>query len=104
VEAIIRGDGWARRARVARGFRERLVGLRDPQGADSLLLKARSVHGFGMSHPLNVVALGPGLEVLDVRRLRPNRVVTVPAATYLLEIPETVAPPPVGARLEVVLD
>src|SRR4051794_35031410 len=56
---------------VARGFRERLVGLawsRSPRAGALLLPGCRSVHTFGMRFPLDLYWLDAGGEVVRVDR------------------------------------
>lgn len=71
---------------VATGFRRRWRGLmgRAPR---PLLLATSSVHGFWLSHPLWVVAISADLEVMRGELLRPWRVLTVPGAAWILELP-----------------
>ena len=46
----------------------------------------RSVHGFGMTRPLDVVFIGPGGAVTSVRRLAPWRVVGDHSAIEAFEL------------------
>jgi uncharacterized protein len=76
---------------VARGFRERLLGLawsRSPRAAALLLPRCRSVHTFGMRFPLDLFWLGPGGEIVRVDRgVRPWRVVACRGARAVIEVP-----------------
>src|SRR4051794_26158353 len=59
---------------VARGFRERLVGLawsRSPRAAALLLPHCRSVHTFGMRFPLDLFWLDERGEIVRVDRAVP---------------------------------
>jgi uncharacterized membrane protein (UPF0127 family) len=76
---------------VARGFRERLVGLawtRSPR-VDALLLPAcRSVHTFGMRFPLDLYWLDASGEIVRVDRgVRPWRVARCGRARAVVEVP-----------------
>jgi len=63
--------------RVAWTRRERLRGLRGLEGlgpGEALLIpNCRSVHTFGMRFPIRVVFLDAEFRVVEVVRLRPNR-------------------------------
>jgi uncharacterized protein len=76
---------------VARGFRERLVGLawaRSPRAAALLLPRCRSVHTFGMRFPLDLYWLDAAGEVVRVdRRVPPWRVVRCRRAHGVIEVP-----------------
>ncbi len=77
---------------VAVGFRPRFVGLAHLDRADAgpglLLPRCSSVHTFGMRFALDIYFLGPGGEVLAVRRaVPPRRVVGHRGASAVLEIP-----------------
>lgn len=67
----------------------RLIGLLaagpPPPGHALLIPRCRSVHGFGMRAPLDVVFLA-GRRVLAVRRLRPGRVIAHRSADAVLEL------------------
>jgi hypothetical protein len=71
--------------RVAVGPLERTRGL-IPRTDLGLLLRARSVHGIGMAHPLLVVGLA-GRLVTAVGLLTPGGLVVDRTATALLELP-----------------
>jgi uncharacterized protein len=76
---------------VARGFRERLVGLawsRSPRAAALLLPRCRSVHTFGMRFPLDLYWLDSRGEIVRVDRgVRPWRVVRCARARSVVEVP-----------------
>ena len=65
-----------------------------------LLIPADSVHGFHLTVDLVVVALDRTGAVVAVRRLRPWRVIRVPQAHWMLELPPHHPLPGVGDRLQ----
>ena len=77
---------------VARGFRERLIGLawsRSPRAAALLLPRCRSVHTFGMRFPLDLYWLDDAGDIVRVDRgIRPWRVVRCPGARCVVEVPD----------------
>lgn len=85
---------------VAQGFVQHLRGLRAQPDDVSMLLRASSVHGFGMSRDLVVVGLDRRRRVLGSRVLKPNRVVGFWGARYVLEMPAGTVPPAPGEELE----
>ncbi|MBT8196889.1 MAG: hypothetical protein KJO84_00150 [Acidimicrobiia bacterium] len=92
--------GWVR-PDVGLATRGRLAwrGLR-PRPADrALLMKARSVHTFGMAGPLRVAAIDPRGIVISSRIVAPGRVVWEPAAGWILEIDPADPGPAVGATV-----
>ena len=95
----MRDGQWAHPVEIATHFRQRLVGLRRASPRASLLIRARSVHGFGMDRALLVVALDAGLTVIGSRVMPPNRVTVFPRACYLLELPADTPAPELGWRL-----
>jgi len=84
--------------REAAGFLDRWRGLRPSPKDWGLLLKSSSVHSFGMRCDLWVCGL-QGMRVVEVRRLRPRRIVWLRGADAILELPIDVEPPPVGLDL-----
>jgi hypothetical protein len=78
---------------LARGFGERLRGLRRSPEDESLLIRTRSVHGFGMNRALLVVGLDKDLRVIGSRPLFPGRMVRMGQARYILELPIDAKPP-----------
>lgn len=65
-----------------------------------LLISASSVHGFHLTTELAVVALDRTGAVVAVRRLRPWRVIWLPQAHWMLELPPHHPLPGVGDRLQ----
>jgi uncharacterized membrane protein (UPF0127 family) len=77
--------------RVARSFRERLIGLafvREPPADGLLLPRTRSVHTFGMRFALDLHWLGADGEVVRIdRAVPPRRLRTCLRARSVLEVP-----------------
>ena len=86
---------------IAATPRARLVGLRGSSDEQALLLRGRSVHGFGMRRAVSIVALDAEGRVLGCATLHSRRLVFFPAATWILEVPAGRSTPPRGARLRV---
>ncbi len=101
MEVLISGDNWTDRARMARGFRDRLTGLRKSSIGDSILIPTRSVHGFGMRWPIMAVGIDADLRVIGAKLLRPRRVVVFPKARYILEVPVGEPVPPGGSIVHI---
>lgn len=64
-----------------------------------LLLETRSVHGFGLRAPIQVVSIGPDGTVQAVERLDRRRIAWFPRARWILELPIDNPVPGVGERL-----
>lgn len=93
-------SGWKTgRVRYARRFFERWRGLKDPEASDGVLMRTRSVHGFGMDAPFVAVALSGDMDVVDMTLIQPGQVVWFSGARFVLELPEDSMPPASGARL-----
>ncbi|HLT97748.1 MAG TPA: hypothetical protein VK070_13295 [Acidimicrobiia bacterium] len=90
--------GYRVEARHANSHRLRWRGLmwRDPF---PLLLETRSVHGFGLRAPIQVVSIGPDGTVQAVERLDRRRIAWFPRARWILELPIDNPVPGVGERL-----
>lgn len=101
LDAVVKSGDWSHRVRVATGFLDRLTGLRRAPIGEALLIRARSVHGFGMRHPLLVVGIDPDMTVIGTKTLRPRRVVGFREAIYLLELPIGSNPPSAGSPIEI---
>ena len=93
--------GWQMSGFLARTFLDRLLGLRRAPPGSALMMRARSVHGFGMRHSIPVVGLDAEMRVVSTRTLRPNRVVVVRSARILIELPSSQPLPRIGDRVEV---
>ena len=81
-----------REARLARGFRARLLGLagldREEAGDGLLLPRCSSVHTFGMRFPLDLYFLDGDGAVVGVRlALPPRRFAFCGQASAVLELP-----------------
>jgi uncharacterized membrane protein (UPF0127 family) len=95
------GRGWSARAVQAQTFIERLRGiLGAPQGV-GVVLVTQSVHSFWQRHPLEVVGLDWGMRVVTTRTLPPNRIVVLPSAAMIVELPHGSPLPDLGDRLEI---
>lgn len=97
---VFRCDAWeSGPVLVAHSFAERLIGLRGPNAGCGMLIRGRSVHGFGMKEPLLVVGLDRERRVVGFRILRPRRVVFMRGAREIVELPIGPLPPPRGVVL-----
>lgn len=79
-------------ARVAEGFRARLLGLaflgREEVGSGLLIPRCSSVHTFGMRFPLDLFFLDESGALRAVRRqVPPRRLVSARNAASVLEVP-----------------
>jgi hypothetical protein len=84
---------------VAQSFLQRWKGLRPTADGLGMLIRGRSVHGFGMKEPLHVVGLNARRCVVGVRILHPRHLAIVRGARHILELPIDGEPPPAGAVL-----
>ena len=84
----------------ARSFRERWRGLKGMPEGSAILMKTRSVHGFGVKAPFRAVGLTSTFEVVKTREVKPWRVVNFTGCRYVLELPIDVEPPLTGETLE----
>lgn len=92
-------DGWSSPpVWVARTFRQQWKGLTPRAAGQGMLIRGRSVHGFGMRESLLVVGLDDRRCVIGSRILFPRRVVWIRRAKHILEL-EVGLPPPQGAVL-----
>ena len=69
-----------------------------PQAA--MLLRTRSVHGFGMVRPFLAVGLTDDLRVMVARVVNPGRIAYFPGCRWVLELPADAQPPSPGLVLE----
>lgn len=95
---FVHGDWTSGPVLVARGFRDRLLGIHRA-GRAGVVLRTSSVHTFWMRSPLGVVALDASDVVLRAAWVRPFRVCAVRGAVSYLELPQRRVLPPNGARL-----
>lgn len=96
--------GWQMSGLVARTFLDRFLGMRRAPPGSALVIRARSVHGFGIRHEIPVIGLDADMRVVSTRTLRPNRVIVVPSARLLVELPRGRPMPRIGDRVEVTRD
>jgi hypothetical protein len=85
---------------VAQSHRERRLGLNLP-GASSILLHAASVHTFTMREQIRVTPIGDDGRVGPSSLVRPRRIRSFPARTWILESFVDTDRPPQGAVLQV---
>ena len=62
-------------------------------------MRSRSVHGFGLVAPLQVIAIDRGGVVVGVGVLRPRRLAIWRRACWIAELPDEIAAPAIGTRL-----
>jgi hypothetical protein len=96
---VTSGDWSSTPVWIAKTFRQRWKGLTPTSDGHGMLMKGRSVHGFGMREPLLAVGLDDQTRVVGFRVLFPRRVVWIRGATRILELPVGAMPPPHGAVL-----
>lgn len=98
AEAV--GPGWrSGPLLVARSRRQRRRGLRPRPAGRGLLLRARSVHSFGMHEALGLVSLDGAGRVRRVGVLSPGGLFWDQGACWVIELPLSRPPPPVGVTL-----
>ena len=85
--------------KVAISFLQQWKGLRPTADGLGMLIRGRSVHGFGMKESLHVVGLNAQRCVVGVRILRPRHLAIVRGARHILELPIDGEPPPLGVVL-----
>lgn len=96
----LHAKGWSSgRVDLARTFTDRLLGLRRSE-AGAVLLRARSVHGLGLSQPFLAVGLTSDLRVKKVRDVFPGQFARFPGCALVLELPMGATPPFPGWTLE----
>jgi len=80
------GDGPVD-AYLAHTFADRFFGTTRLPSGSVLVLRARSVHSFGMRDPIEIVGLDAGMKVVAIRTLRPNRIALIASARLIMELP-----------------
>lgn len=85
---------------VASTHRQRRLGMRYRVSTAGLALGARSVHTFGMTTPISVIACNRIGRVIRAARLRPRRIFFAARAALIVEV-LTPALPEKGERVEV---
>lgn len=92
---------WQVTGFVASGFVDRLLGMWRAPAGSVVIIPSRSVHSFGRRRPLQLIGLDAEMRVVHVGTLRPNRVVFLPSARAIVELPEGRLLPTPGDRIEV---
>jgi hypothetical protein len=64
-----------------------------------MLIRGRSVHGFGMKEPLLAIGLDKWRRPVGFRVLYPRRIVLIRRAHEIVELPIGSRPPPQGVVL-----
>jgi hypothetical protein len=72
---------------MARTFLDRLLGMSRADVGTPVLLPGPSIHTFGQRRPLSIIGLNAAMRVVAVRTVAPNRVVMIPGARMILELP-----------------
>lgn len=85
----------------AESFGDRLTGLRRLGPGESLIIRTSSVHALGMKRPFRAIGLSSDLVVIAHATVRPWRAIWFRRCSYVVELPLEVAPPPIGARMEI---
>jgi len=88
-------------ASCADSLRDRFLGIKAGDSEDAILIRARSVHTFGLDQPLRLVGLDREMRVVDTRTLLPNRVAYFGTASFILELDENAMTPRPGTLVEV---
>jgi uncharacterized protein len=91
---------WEATGYLARSFAERLLGVRRVPAGSPVVLPASSVHSFGLRRTLEVIGLDAAMRVVARRTLPPNRVILVPSARMIVELPVGRPLPEMGDRVE----
>jgi len=94
-------EDWKVSGYMARTLADRFLGVRRAPPGSVVVIPARSVHGFGLGQPLEVVGLDAGMRVVATVTLRPNRIVVFPAASLIVELPSGRPVPEPGDLVEV---
>ena len=98
----LRGGDWCfEPVRVAASVRERRRGLRPRSAGRGLLVRTRSVHGFGMEEALPLVFVSNEGRVIGSSLLPRNRVMRC-RAPWTMELPPGTPLPADGTLLRVV--
>jgi hypothetical protein len=101
VESLHLESGeWSADALWARRFADRLRGLRRREGVN-LLLDSRRIHTFGLGYPISVVGIDSTGAVVGAMLVPPGRMVAIPGARHILEMPPDADLPAIGATLGV---
>lgn len=87
--------------RLVRSRPERLRGLAPIPGPVGILMRTRSVHGFGLRLEVEFVALDSVGVVVRAGTLRPRRIAHCRGAAWIAELPAGTALPLVGTAVAV---
>ena len=85
--------------RLASQARERWLGVRAIGAGDGLVFRGSRATGLGLDAELDVVGIDRDGVVVGIRRLKPGSFVAIAAAHWLVELPGSGVPPPLGAQL-----
>ena len=100
VVELRESDGTVIEVNLAVSFADRLLGLRRVDPDSALLLRTRSVHGFGMTRPFLAIGMDGKGRVVGSTVVKPWRMVWFRRCRWVLEMPEWHSPPAVGETLE----
>jgi hypothetical protein len=81
-------------------FGERLRGIKSKGASGGVVLRSRSIQTFGLTGPLEILAIGANHRVLEVRTLLPNRLARFSDARLVVELPGGSQVPAVGSVIE----
>ena len=88
---------------LARTGLRRRHGLMPAPGPVGLLLRTRSIHGWGLVERLHWIGLEAPGRVIATGVLRPRQVVLAPKPTcWIAEVPDMAPQPPIGEVLRVI--
>jgi hypothetical protein len=93
---------WNITGYMARNFLDRLLGVWGAPAGSAVVLQTSSIHGFGLRRPLAVIGLDEAMRVVGLGTLRPNRIMTISTARYLVELPLGRQLPGIGDRIEII--
>ena len=96
---VLSSEDWSTPADFAVGFTDRLLGNLRSGAGTSVVLRAKTVHSFGQRQPIEIVGLDRNMRVVAARTLPPNRIVVLPAAKLIVELPAGSPLPGVAARV-----
>jgi uncharacterized membrane protein (UPF0127 family) len=92
---------WATTGYLARTFTDRLLGVWRAPADSAVVLPVTSVHSFGRRRALDLVGIDAGMRVVATMTLRPNRVMCIPSARMIVELPAGSPLPEVGDQVEI---
>ena len=92
---------WRTDALVAHSFLDRLLGTFRAPARLPVVMRARSIHTIGQSRPLSIVGLDREMRVISVRSVPPNRMVYLPSARTIVEVPEGAPLPAMDSQVGV---